>query len=298
MTSIEHVETIGYKGHTIVIDYDTDPSNPRTEFDNASTMVCFHPRYILGDKHDFSDPDELGYFLGLNGPGLAPKRSDFFTPITDRTVTIGERDRLIALHPRSEERIVLAWEMALKEDNFEPLDAWRHSAQDRRYKAARSAWEDRVYWQQHYGYEKFDGEWLPLYLYDHSRLAMSTGAFSCPWDSGQVGAIYMTRDDILREYGNGTNRLTKAMREQARAIMKAEVSEYNSYLQGMIYGYTIVEGNDEQESTYDPITDEYTEFDLDAAESVDSCGGFYDKESCIAEAKATIDSITSTTQPA
>src|SRR3989304_5726596 len=31
---------------------------------------------------------------------------------------------------------------------------------------------------------------LPLYLYDHGGITMSTGAFSCPWDSGQVGFIY------------------------------------------------------------------------------------------------------------
>ena len=30
----------------------------------------------------------------------------------------------------------------------------------------------------------------PLYLYDHSGLAISTKPFSCPWDSGQIGVIY------------------------------------------------------------------------------------------------------------
>ena len=46
---------------------DLDPTNPR-EFDNLGTMVCFHSRYILGDKidlksSDFSSWEELESYL-------------------------------------------------------------------------------------------------------------------------------------------------------------------------------------------------------------------------------------------
>lgn len=37
--------------------YDVDPMNPRTEWDNMCTMVCFHRRYNLGDKHDYNASD-------------------------------------------------------------------------------------------------------------------------------------------------------------------------------------------------------------------------------------------------
>jgi hypothetical protein len=33
---------------------DSDPCNPREEFDNLGTMVCFHSRYNLGDKHEMT----------------------------------------------------------------------------------------------------------------------------------------------------------------------------------------------------------------------------------------------------
>ena len=33
-------ETIEYKGYNINVDYDQDPMNPRTEWDNAAVMVC------------------------------------------------------------------------------------------------------------------------------------------------------------------------------------------------------------------------------------------------------------------
>lgn len=39
------------------IEQDTDPMNPRTEWDNFGTMICFHRSYILGDKHDYRESD-------------------------------------------------------------------------------------------------------------------------------------------------------------------------------------------------------------------------------------------------
>ena len=45
---------------------------------------------------------------------------------------------------------------------------------------------------------------LPLYLYDHSGITMNTTGFSCPWDSGQVGWIYASKEDALREFGGRT----------------------------------------------------------------------------------------------
>lgn len=52
-------ETITYKNHTIDIVQDENPLNPRTEYDNVGTMICFHRNYDLGDKHDYSSPDDL-----------------------------------------------------------------------------------------------------------------------------------------------------------------------------------------------------------------------------------------------
>jgi len=52
------MEDLKYKGYTIKIIQDEDPMNPRTENDNLCTMACFHNRYNLGDKHDFT-PESL-----------------------------------------------------------------------------------------------------------------------------------------------------------------------------------------------------------------------------------------------
>jgi hypothetical protein len=43
-------ETIPLKnGHTLKIYYDTEPLNPRTDWDNIGHMCCWHTRYQLGD---------------------------------------------------------------------------------------------------------------------------------------------------------------------------------------------------------------------------------------------------------
>lgn len=42
---------------------------------------------------------------------------------------------------------------------------------------------------------------LPLNLFDHSGLKMSTSSFSDAWDSGQVGWIYASKGVFLRETG-------------------------------------------------------------------------------------------------
>ena len=91
--------------------------------------------------------------------------------------------------------------------------------------------------------------YLPLFLYDHSGISMSTRSFigrahHAEWDSGQVGWIYITRDKIKKEYG--WKYLTKARRDKIIQYLKNEVETYDHYLTGYVYGYTIEdpEGNE------------------------------------------------------
>ena len=65
---------------------------------------------------------------------------------------------------------------------------------------------------------------LPLYLYDHSGITMSTSPFSCGRDSGQVAFIYVTKEKAEKEYGN----LTKANLEKVTKYMEGEVEVYAS----------------------------------------------------------------------
>ena len=53
--------------------------------------------------------------------------------------------------------------------------------------------------------------WLPVYAYDHSGIALSCTPFSCRWDSGQVGYIVVTRDQLRKSWITWT-RITQRRR--------------------------------------------------------------------------------------
>jgi hypothetical protein len=97
---------------------------------------------------------------------------------------------------------------------------------------------------------------LPLYLYDHGDITMSTSPFSCPWDSGQVGIIYATPERIRECF------IDRVDDDRVRQALVAEVETYDEYLTGQVYNFVV-----ESPSGCDH-GDTHWEF-------VDSCGGFY-----------------------
>jgi hypothetical protein len=101
---------------------------------------------------------------------------------------------------------------------------------------------------------------LPLYLMDHSGISMRTSGFSCPWDSGQVGFIYVTLEDVRKEYGDDS----KESQDKAIKYLEGEVETYDAFIRGRVYGYTLEK----------LVTCECC--DHVEPEHVDSCWGFYD----------------------
>jgi len=51
------LKNINMKKYELVIEHDNDPMNPRTDWDNITTMICGHKRYNLGDKHEYNQDD-------------------------------------------------------------------------------------------------------------------------------------------------------------------------------------------------------------------------------------------------
>ena len=154
------METLEHNGLRIEIFADEGES-PR-EWDNIGTMVCFHNRYELGDKHD---------------------------------ITVGQCSKKI------------------KQNNVISL---------------------------------------PLYLYDHSGITMSTSPFSCHWDSGQVGYIMVTKEEVRKQFG--WKQVTKKRIEKIKSYLRGEVETYDQYLTGDVYCYIAYDSDNNQ---------------------VDGCGGFY-----------------------
>lgn len=93
----------------------------------------------------------------------------------------------------------------------------------------------------------------PVYAYVHSGVAFSLSDFGDRWDSGICGLIYVTYDEIEKEYG----KVDDATIATAKTVLQDEIKALDQYTGGEVYGYTLYE------------------FD----EPLDSCGGFYGSDS-------------------
>ena len=134
--------------------------SPREVDEHFGTMVCFHPRYALGDHHNYMDKDDFLREMYLDTVGhdeAGMKRYERMVNIVSSRFRHG---------PKTEERAI---------------DEAMQKVISEKYLM------------------------LPLYLYDHSGLAMSTESFSgraphAECDSGQVGWIYVSKEDALKEF--------------------------------------------------------------------------------------------------
>lgn len=152
------------EGNVTLMIYRDDMDESPRQWDNISTMICWHKQYNLGDKHSYDNP------------------SDFQNEWNDKNAII-----------------------------------------------------------------------LPLYLYDHSGITISTNPFSCPWDSGQVGYVYVSKENVRNDMHPIVERISKKRRQRAINLLKSEVKTYDMYLTGEVFGFQV-----EQDGEF-----------------IDGCGGFY-----------------------
>jgi hypothetical protein len=87
---------------------------------------------------------------------------------------------------------------------------------------------------------------LPVYMYDHSGVSFSTTPFSCRWDSGRIGVIYVEREKILKVYG--IKKVSKKLREKIENNLKNEIKAYSQWVNGEVFMYTIEDKEGEVES--------------------------------------------------
>jgi len=115
---------------------------------------------------------------------------------------------------------------------------------------------------------------LPLYLYDHSGITISTSPFGCSWDSGQIGFIFVSKKKMLEEYGGKI--VTEKLKERVRGYLENEVIIYDQYLRGDVYGYKI-----SKVSTCD--------MGHEHKEELESIWGYYgDSDECMEEAEGVV----------
>ena len=106
---------------------------------------------------------------------------------------------------------------------------------------------------QEYVAKELDAAYIaPVYAYSHSGMTISLEPFSCPWDSGKLGWVVMTKEALRENYG--VKRVTKQLIEKAMVHVKGEVETLDQYIRGEIYYFNI---------------------ETEDGETEDSCGGFY-----------------------
>lgn len=79
--------------------------------------------------------------------------------------------------------------------------------------------------------------YIPVYLLDHSGLSISTSPFHDPWDSGQVGFIYTTAEEIRKYFQKKA--LNRRLILKALEIMRKEIDDYDCILRGDVYDVVI-----------------------------------------------------------
>lgn len=151
------------KGHTVQVYRDENATSPRWE-DNLGTMVLFHNKYILGDKHNHT-LESLNEFLEYNSDGI----------------------------------------VAVK-----------------------------------------------VYGYDHGQLTISNKPFSCKWDSGTLGYIFVSKLDAMQAFNE--KEWSKELEDKVTKALIQEIETYDQYLEGDIWGYIVLDEDGEE---------------------IDSCWGFY-----------------------
>ena len=123
---------------------------------------------------------------------------------------------------------------------------------------------------------------LPVYAYEHGGITISTGSFSCSWDSGQLGYIYTTREKIVESYGRGKGaRLRQNDKKNARKVLEAEIETVDQYLTGDVWCWRI-------ESRAVPVLQSQTSENETGWQLIESCYGCYGHGYTVDEGKATL----------
>jgi len=101
--------------------------------------------------------------------------------------------------------------------------------------------------------------WHWVYMYEHGNVCYNVSGFSCQWDSGTAGIIYVSKKQARQEYS--LKRITEKQADRIRSYLASEIETYSQWASGEAYGFRLFEHLEDQ--------------DYKEGEEVDSCWGFY-----------------------
>ena len=109
--------------------------------------------------------------------------------------------------------------------------------------------------------KKYGYVYNPLYMYEHSGISFSLSndkyPFNDRWDSGQVGYIFSTPDEI-KEYFN-VKKITDSVKKKVYDEFKREIEELNKDEEGDSFYYILYKNNEQIDSLHGIRNDYITE---------------------------------------
>lgn len=114
-----------------------------------------------------------------------------------------------------------------------------------------------------------DTDAVPVYMLEHGNVALSTGSFGDPWDSGQIGWTYIRPD------------AEKWDEMDVPEILKGFVETLGQWMNGEVYGWI----SEERVKGTKVYEGDHEDEDFEEWEEVDACWGYIGSEYAEAEAK-------------
>lgn len=223
------------------IEPDEYPSNPRRDWDNeASHLMCWYKGYDLGDKHDYSDPDD--FFNTLIWQEYKAKKSN---PIINYVRKNKTTRNIQIKYNRSEWRYELYadgqdWKTREIVSQFITWENELDLLEDAVLEEL--TYSDKIKMLERKGYY-----FIPVNVYEHSGITMYTGSrwnhYDAQWDCSEVGWIYTSKTELIKARWGYRNPKTgktytatkNNWRKAADYILESEVEIYDMYLTGDVY---------------------------------------------------------------
>ena len=235
------VDSEGVK-YTLKVEQDDMAESPRA-FDNICSMVCWHSRYDLGDKHNFDDVDEFLQHLYLDVTGK-------------HWIDEHESENWKDIYNELQESNLVAIKL---------IRAYEHSG-------------ITVSTSNAYPYNDRWDSYLVGFIYVTKKTIFKEGCCLAEKDeNGNYILVEHKHEGMPSTYSHKFIRTTdENWKDVADEHIKSEMEVYDQYLRGDVYGYTLTKINHIRDEVRCPHCDEVIEVnEYDEEEEVDSCWGFY-----------------------
>ncbi len=263
-TNMTLCEKEEYRGCTINVYYDPDADDPRS-WSNVATFVCEHRDYMLGDEHCIQDAVNELFSSYVSSKAII----EYF--IKSRGV------KLIPGEENDDCDQYYEYETTYRGETYKHyIDADTSLDDDK----IASQMEDELGLDEKLQLVEETGEVviLPISMYEHSGITLWLGSkwshCDAQWDCSSIGFAYVEKSTAKNEgMLDPGETWHNDWKEWAYAMMKGEMTTYDQFVRGEVYGYMIED--EEGEEAADNL--------------LCGCWGYYDKDDLLEEAKANAD---------